>query len=304
MNLWPRKYYAQLVFALAGTALVLSIGWYVRRQAAVRILFREATAHPSIGLSYVSVGTLWPQATLASWATPPSQSAGSGWLYEVFTPPDISHNILTGKFALGPADLLAEPGSRQSGLELHTVKLKPYRLQLQGYFGGPGDYHVALVSAEIPGIILVRPGHRIDQLGVTLTRFEVDKMLLEDGDSRPSVDVVAQAVLADEQTGKEVVLDSRGPKYTDTPVAIIKFAGTSGKLQELQEGEIIKDAAVDFRIQRIQLDPPEVALDSILPDPAGRNLRILRPIVHSAPLSAQSGQASLRLTPPTEKTRP
>lgn len=277
--------YDKILLTLAVSAVGLSVVWVWRQQDGIRYLQGEATAPALSGPAYAVTGWGLPGATVAVWPKAPSQSQGSGWLYEVFTPPVIYYNSLARSFAVSPPSTLTEPGVVVFGLELLAVKLEPYRLQLMGYFGAPGDYLAAFVSPQSPETLLARAGHRFDRLGLTLKSFDVRKVTVESREPGPVYDVAALAVLQDEQSGNEIVLDSRSRKLTDTPLAVFSVPGTAGKSRELHEGDTFADDGATYRIERIQLDPPEVVVARTTPGLPVPEMRVLRP---AAPLAGKT----------------
>jgi len=272
-----KSVYDKLVLIVALAALVLSVAWAWREQAGIRHLKHEATTPVLSGPAYAPTAWRLPETTVAAWPKAPAQSQGGGWLYEVFTPPVIYYNTAARSFAVSPPSLLAEPGVVVFGLKLLAVKLEPYRLQLMGYFGTPGDYLAAFVSPQSPETMLARAGRRFEQLGLTLKSFDVRKVAVESGEQGPVYDIAALAVLQDEQTGAEVVLDSRARKLTDTPLAVFWLAGAGGKSRDLHEGDAFADEDATYRIERIQLDPPEVVVARTTPGLPVPEMRVLRP---------------------------
>jgi hypothetical protein len=271
-------------------AVGLSLAWTWRQQAGIRHVRGETVTPVLTGQPYAPTAWHLPDTTVAAWPKAPTQSQGGGWLYEVFTPPIIYYNTGARSFAVSPPQyptLTEQPGGLVFGLELLAVKLEPYRLQLLGYFGEPGDYLAAFGGSRSPETLLARTGRRFEQLGLTLKSFEVRKVTVESGAAGPVYDVAALAVLQDEQTGAEVVLDSRSRKLTDTPMAVFKLPGATGRPRELHEGDTFDDDGTTYRVERIQLDPPEVVVARITPGLPVPEMRVLRPAAQLAGKSAK-----------------
>lgn len=221
------------------------------------------------GASLVTAAALWP---LADYRRPAA----------AVIPREAAPRLVESSVA-APAPAPAET-ERPFDLELLDVKTAPFRLQLAGYFGGPNDYLVAFVSADQPETLLARCGHRIGQLGLTLRSFEVRKVAVAHDDAWPVYEAAGFAVLQDEKTGAEVVLDSR-QNLTGPPQAVLRWS-SDRELCALQEGELIAHGGTSYRIQRIQADPPEVAVvrqAEGAPLPESRVLRPLRPETESDP---------------------
>ncbi len=206
------------------------------------------------------------------------------------TPP----KSLTVTPPLNPTD-----DSTSVGLELIEVKLEPYRLQLAGYFGEPGDYVAVFVSSAQPETLLARRGRRLGQLGLTLQSIEVRKVEVANTDGLPVYDVAALAVLLDEKTGEEVVLDNRLRKLSDTPLAVLRLSAAGATPRTLHEGDSLADEAATYRVERIQLDPREVVVARQTPGLLPPETRVIRLVgreegVAAKPIEARESPTSAR----------
>lgn len=277
MSLPIKRHYEKLLLVAALGAVAAGTAWAWRQQGGVARVRGEATEPALAGAAFVPPAAPTPAATSA-WTKPTAQSSGGGWVYEVFTPPVIYYNATARSFAVTPPHYAAEATDTVFGLELLAVKLAPYRLQLAGYFGGPGDYLAAFVSSEIPQTLLGREGRRFGELGLTLKSFDVRKVPVESDTPGPVFDIAAQAVLHDEHTGEDVVLDSRTPKLTDTPLAVFQAPGGKGRPRELHEGDTFSDDNATYRVERIQLEPAEVVVVRTATGVPVPETRVLRPV--------------------------
>ncbi len=286
MSQFIKANYDKLLVALAAAVLAVSGGWVWSHRAELVRLRHQPVAVDVSGAAYVPSGLTSPEAKRAVWTQPSTQSSGSGWLYEVFTPPVIYYNPLARSFTVTPQLNLADGGT-PFGLELLAVKLEPYRLQLAGYFGAPDDYLAALVSPGQPETLLARSGRRFESLGLTLKSFDVRKVEVTNPDALPVYDVAALAVLLDERTGEEVGLDSRKRKLTDTPLAVLRLSTAGAAPRTLHEGDAFADDNATYRIERIQLEPPEVIVAKQTPGVPLPETRILRPAGKEGGLAAK-----------------
>ncbi|MDI1337580.1 MAG: hypothetical protein PSU94_15465 [Lacunisphaera sp.] len=278
--------YDKLLFALAAALAAASCLWLWRQQGDIRRLHALPVAASLAGAAYEPAGLHLPETKAAAWPKAPAQSHGSGWLYEVFTPPVIYYNTLARSFTVTPP---MYPGETNTpfGLELLAVKQEQFRLQLVGYFGAPGDYLAAFTSSRQPETLLARAGRHFEGLGLILKSFDVRKITVVHNDPWPVYDIAALAVLTDEETGADVVLDSRARKFTDTPLAVLQ-ALTGGPRREVREGDTFDDENSTYRIERIQLDPPEVVVartTSGLPQP---ETKILHPAAKSGGIAGKA----------------
>ena len=147
----------------------------------------------------------------------------------------------------------------EPGFELLTVRAEPYRLQLAGYVDGADGARAVLVSEQQPLPVVAGGGLRLDSLGVAVRSVELRQVAVTHGDDWPVVEVAAFATLHDEQTGEDVVLDSRAPRMEPVK-AWLRGLGDDEDARGLREGEVVTDAGVAYRVDRIQADPAEVVL--------------------------------------------
>jgi hypothetical protein len=281
--------YDKLLLAVAALAAAFSVTWLAQQQGDARRLRAQPVAAVLAGASYEPANLKPRETSAVVWPRPPVQSSGQGWLYEVFTPPVIYYHTLARSFTITPPLPQGEAGA-SFGLELLEVRQEQYRLQLAGYCGEPGDYLAVFVSPELPGTLLARAGRRLENLGLTLKRIALEKIPVEHGDAWTVYDVAARAVLADDQTGDDVVLDSRTRKFTGTPLAVLQpLAG--GQPRELREGDAFVDGDSTYRIERIRLDPPEAVVARATPDRPQPETRVLHPAPARDGLSANGAQS-------------
>jgi hypothetical protein len=298
MNQLIKAIYDKLLLALAAAVLAASFAWAWQRRAEVAGLRALPVAPVLAAAAYEPAqGLRLPDRKTATWPKASVQSQGGGWLYEVFTPPVIYYNALARSFSVTAPSGSAE-GGMPFGLELLDVQLEPYRLQLAGYFGEPGDYLVAFVSPGRPETLLARSGRRFDELGITLQNFEVKKVVVEHHDTWPVYDVAALAVVRDERTGEEVVLDNRRRKLTDTPFAVLRFTAAGAAPRTLHEGDSFVDGGATYRVERIQLDPPEVVIARHSPGLPQPEMRVLRPAGRDGSLAGKGAKPKSFPAPP------
>ena len=283
----------KVAFGAGLVGLGLAVAGSALQRPTLAVLRPGSAAVELTGEAYVPVP--WgptPSAT-PTWEAPRAQSAGAGWIYEVFTPPPISFDAAARTFALSlPDGRAVHPAA--FGLELLDVKPEPYRLQLVGYLGRPGDYLGAFFSPLTRETLLARSGRSFAGLGLALRSLEVRKVETGDDPTRPVGEIAALAVVQEEETGELVTLDSRTRKFTALPVAVLRLAaGPSAR--EVREGEMIEHAGNAYRIERIQLDPPEVAVSRLHPGADRPETRVLTPV---AAVPAAERWPAGRLAPP------
>ncbi len=260
------------VLALGVLAAVAAWTWREHAQQVAR-LAGEPVAVALSGADHAAGKVARLRTASAHWPKPNPQSAGRGWLYEVFTPPMIYFNPLARTFSI-----LAPGGAAEGafGFELLAVELEPYRLQLVGYYGNPDELVGAFTSRQLSAPLLGRNGRHFPELGLTLRNLEVRKVAVTSPGPVPSFEVAALATLLDERTGSEVTLDSRLRKLTDTPLARLRFA-TEKQPRELREGDEFNDATATYKVERVQLDPPEVVITRHVAGLPFPETKVLRP---------------------------
>lgn len=289
MNRLFQKQYDKILLLSAGAGLLASVGWVGSQQAEIRRL-REVPAVVALSSSRFPPTRLAPARTaLPVWAQPRPESSEDDRVCELFAPPGPVRNVANTNLAAAP--------DRPWGIELVTVKPEPFRLQLAGYFGGSGDYVGVFVAPGTAGSFLARVGHRFENLDLTLESFAVKKVPVDHDGAWPVVEVVAFAGLRDERSGSDVMLDDRARKMTGALLAVFHLA--SG-LRELHQGDTLALEAAVYRLEHIQLSPPEVVLVRESPDSALPETKILRPL--AAPPAAVSrpvppSPAALNLPP-------
>lgn len=219
------------------------------------------------GASLVTAAALWP---LVGYHRPAADSGRAAVFIRHKTEPR-----LVEASEATPATSHTEEGETFD-MELLGVKTASFPLQVAGYFGEPGDYCVTFVGADQPGTLLARRGHHFDRLGLTLRGFEVRKVAVEHDDTWPVYEVAGFAMLHDEKTGAEVVLDSRR-QPTGTLQAVLRRAADR-QPSMLQEGELIVQGGASYRVQRIQADPPEVVMVRQTEGSSTPEVRVLHPV--------------------------
>jgi hypothetical protein len=273
-----RTHYDKLLLAAAIVALGISIGWVHRQRSGLRSVGIESVGSNSAMVAYKPALQKATMTSAPAWTMPRPQSRGEGWLYEVFTPPLIHYVAATRAFALAPTEpARGIAGDRSPACRLLAVKPEAYRLQLAGYFGAPDDYLAVFTTPRSTGTILARPGHRFADLELTFGNFEVRKVLVAEAEFGPVYEVAALAMLLDEQSGREVVLDSRKQRLADRAVAVFQLPDEADGRRELREGDTFAEAGSVCRIERIQLEPAEVLVSRTAPGMPAAELIVLRP---------------------------
>lgn len=285
----------KILAILAGISVLFGTGWCFWRVSAVpsappdRELLGgryEATAVP--------VGR--PRVT---WEPPVAQSAGEEWIFEVFTPPTIHRDPGTGRIVAGI------PGAKRKsvsepGLKLVALHAAPYRIQLQGCFGLPGNEVATFVAMDTREVWCARPGERWAAQGLVLENLESGA-----GPADLSGGVTARArrpraIVADEQTGRQVVLLAGESTLTDELLATIQTTSNSRGLH-LREGESWSEGDVTYRIDRLSRDPAFAEISILQPARPSGGKQLLRlktaDVVDARPLTPPASSVAPPLSP-------
>jgi hypothetical protein len=286
----------KLLLVGAAGIFILSCVWVGAGQEDIRRLRRPWVAFAGPGPAYHPGSWPRPDATVRDWPSPTAQSSGPGWNYEVFTPPVIYSNALATDFRVAAPARQGADSTRLNG-ELLAVKPEPYRLQLMGYVGRPGDYRAIFVRPGQPGTLLMREGQDLPDLGLTFLSLVVKNF---SGD--PAGRAPAQAILHDARSGENVVLECRSIRHTGVLLAVLRTAGER-QPREWREGDAWTAGSVMYRVERIQLAPPEVIVTRRGPEhsrpermelyPAHGDNHPVRKIVSASAITAGSTAAGL-----------
>lgn len=244
-----------LLAAVATTAWWAKEGGVIRRAA-------PATMERTEDQPWTAPATAGSGDVPTRWTDAVAQRRGPGWVYDLFTPPEIFFDERAGQFTVVPPASAAavEPAERTAGnafgLEVRAVQRPPFRLQLVGYVGGEGSYRGVFENLETGETLLAKDGQRIAGLAARIERFEVVRLAMELPESMTTFRLVARAKVQDELTGATVVLTDLERCYVAPPTALVAMPDAADALQEVREGDKVSVGRVTFTIDRIQLVPP------------------------------------------------
>jgi hypothetical protein len=293
-----RQHPEKITVAALALVLVAAGYWGFREsRAAMRRLSGEPVAVELRGAVHRGEPVPVARSVVANWPKPAPQSGGRGWVYEVFTPPAIYYNALARSFTLSPPGGEAG-GALAFGFELLGVELEPYRLQLAGYYGDSGDLVGAFTSRQVAAPLFGRNGRHFPELRLTLRSIEIQRIETGRPGPVPAFEVAAVATLFDEEAGQEVTLDSRAHRLTDVPLARLKLA-SERRPREVREGEEFSDSVATYRVERVQLDPPEVVISRTVAGLPQPETKILHPTQPGGVAAGNPGRPKHFPTPAT-----
>jgi hypothetical protein len=230
-----------------------------------------ATGAKRSAAAYTPVGVTSALAPTGSWLPPPAQAKGPGWVYEVFTPPEIFYDAAKAKFAVtASGDTTGTTGPAVlPGVELVEVKRELFRLQLVGTVGSEGHYLGTFENPFTSEVYLAGPGRELTDLGLSVTAVELRRSRAAATDGAAPAAVVATAVVRDLRTGQSIVLTAGERTLTDELYAVLTDDEDADMgPRALRRGEEFQREDRTYRIERLELDPPsaELAQTSPVPD--------------------------------------
>ena len=207
---------------------------------------------------YIPAAPDAPPVKTEIWAAPVAQSRGRDWIYDTFTPPEIFYNARSRQFTVKPpSSLLDEDAQEAFGLELIAVRPEPFRLQLIGYVGGEGNWRGMFQNMATGQVFLASSGHRVPSLALTVRSLDVSAHPIRMGESMPTQQRVATAVVHDDRAGNDVTLTHRERVFTGTVFAFLAAPGQTAS-REVRAGDSFKIGEATYRIEKIETKPPTV----------------------------------------------
>ncbi len=196
---------------------------------------------------------------IQKWLPPVAQARGAGWIYEAFTPPEVTYDARKRELTAIPS--CRELEARRPEFELVAVRREPFRLQLLGYLGGEGSYRGVFENLRSGEVTLAGPGQVVPELGLVIADFHVTRRSVMLADGTSSDQWVADAIVRDSFTGQSTALAAGERSFADALSAVV--AGNEDDDQptfELREGEEFRNSDLTYRVEHVRLDPPAVEL--------------------------------------------
>lgn len=267
---------------LCAVALVVFAGtgaWVGLKNSEVKSVASRPARVSLDSADYAAAGIDAPQVETKNWPDPGARAQNREWVYDVFTPPVIYYNAQTGEYSVTPPVFKQPEPEAQSaqpfGVELVEVKLNPFRLQLVGYVGGPGNYRGMFQNTATQETVLARAGKTFPEMALTVRNFEVTRQRVEIPDSMPITQLVATAVVVDDQTGEAVMLSTLERRITGAPSVVLRLG--TGEEREDKPGAVFTHAGATYRVGDITLDPPSVQISKESPDLPESQVQTLSP---------------------------
>lgn len=222
-----------------------------------------------------------PEIDWQIWHPPTSQSRGKEWVFDVFTPPVIYYDPNAQEFAVTPPS----QGNASEDellwarfeLELLEVRLRPYRLQLVGYAGEPGNYVAYLEQAATGEIVLMREGQEIADLGIRLLSFTEQQVEIQQEDSMTVLQSVGVARLEDKTNGQEISLTNLETKMFSDLEARVRVM-PEGSVHLLKSGSRLELDNSVYIVGDLSAQPEEAIITKVSKDGSRRLSKTLTPV--------------------------
>jgi len=302
----------KIFLALGGLALVLTTAWSFLQQSEISSLGTVVSVSTS-GRAYEKKEIKVAMPPSQSWAKAGAQPAGEKWIYNVFTPPKIFYNTQTKQFTVIPPELVVvEPiGNEPTGpvlppvvrpdLELVKVTQPLFRLQLVGYIGSEGNYRGTFNNELTGKTFFGTTGRKVPELNLEITKFEAKRRKVVVAGGSTIIEVTANAVVKDTQTGKEYHLDHDKRLAEGKPTVTLKLA--DGSERTFSTGDSIACGDFNYTVGELKLEPPSAVVTKTgasLPQPRVETLTVPPPPA-PAPVSPPLDPDSP--TPPVQGNR-
>lgn len=176
---------------------------------------KDLTDRRPVNNPYVSYPLPETQVVDASWPKPVENA--SGWLYDVFTPPEI---YIDQNGQLTNIPWSPKPSRPPFGIYLEAIVRKPYRIQLEGYIEedlkDDSKSLILFYDEETQKKVRLRPGQDYSAGAFTLLNFEIKRTR----DANNNISKTATARVLDRRTDKEMEL-VHGERLFDKKATVV-----------------------------------------------------------------------------------
>lgn len=259
------------VALLAALLLFLAMGAYSIR-GSKRLGEISGGERPLLAESKVDVERREAQAaepTLELLDSARRQSRGEDWVFDLFTPPVIYYDPSNQAFAVTPPSIRVESNDDDQwasfGIELLEVRPRPYRLQLVGYAGEPGNYVAYFEHSRTGELLLAKAGAELPEARARVLEIRIRQESSQAGESMPVVENVGIARIQDLTTGEEIVLTNRETKMFADLEARLRVSST-GAVHLVKEGARIELESSAYVVGALSEAPPAATVTKVSKD--------------------------------------
>lgn len=195
-----------------------------------------------------------------SWAKAEPQSRGRGWVFDLFTPPEIEYNAATQEYRVKTTgeelptvvtvvieESIAEP-------VLLGVRYDDYPLQLTGFIGAGAQALGIFENRQSGETLLLRTGDWVESLGIEVLDFKVAQVTAEIPESMSVRENRAVATVRDHDG--QVLTIREGLILPGT--ALLARIAIGEAVRELPEGAVLTQGPISYRVDKIRLAPASV----------------------------------------------
>ena len=225
------------------------------------------------------------------WGEAAAQQRGRGWVYDLFTPPSVYCDRLTGEARAVPT---TEAGRGESldgarfDLVLREVRRGAFRLQLVGFASGPGGLRGIFADRITGETVLGRAGEVLSASGLRLDSLTLEQPK-QGSDAEAASEVHARACVRDEDAGEATFLTNNSVCLTGPPEGLFASRTDPGFHRELAAGDSVELGGASYCVERVDLAPPQAVvvcvargvadplIKTLAPEPLRESARVAAP---------------------------
>ncbi len=249
------KIYDKLLLLIA--VLALAGGAYLYTQAASDAKSPSAVSETPANHPYQPEPVPESGEVEANW--PEASEQSTGWLYDVFTPPQIFIDA-DGRFSIVP--ITPPPPPVPFGVYLAEIRRNLYRLQLEGYIEeDPSDASKSLllfVNEEAQSQVRARPGDVKAEHEFEVKDFTIERVMTPDG----GIEKVATATIYDQRRDETIELVHSEQRFDSGITVVLRSREDASVDIELTEAPTeFQTPSGIYTLQEINLEESSVTVE-------------------------------------------
>lgn len=249
------KIYDKLLLLIA--VLALAGGAYLYTQAASDAKSPSAVSETPANHPYQPEPVPESGEVEANW--PEASEQSTGWLYDVFTPPQIFIDA-DGRFSIVP--ITPPPPPVPFGVYLAEIRRNLYRLQLEGYIEeDPSDALKSLllfVNEEAQSQVRARPGDVKAEHEFEVKDFTIERVMTPDG----GIEKVATATIYDQRRDETIELVHSEQRFDSGITVVLRSREDASVDIELTEAPTeFQTPSGIYTLQEINLEESSVTVE-------------------------------------------
>lgn len=249
------KIYDKLLLLIA--VLALAGGAYLYTQAASDAKSPSAVSETPANHPYQPEPVPESGEVEANW--PEASEQSTGWLYDVFTPPQIFIDA-DGRFSIVP--ITPPPPPVPFGVYLAEIRRNLYRLQLEGYIEeDPSDALKSLllfVNEEAQSQVRARPGDVKAEHKFEVKDFTIERVMTPDG----GIEKVATATIYDQRRDETIELVHSEQRFDSGITVVLRSREDASVDIELTEAPTeFQTPSGIYTLQEINLEESSVTVE-------------------------------------------